>query len=106
MLDWLIGPLHCPNCGVDAPTASIETHIRGISAEGAGIRVGFELDPEELKSDSILDAGYALVHEPDVGGPIRFLEVWSCPSCHTEAWAMIEIVDRRVSKITACDPRD
>jgi len=101
MLDWFISPMHCSNCNADSPTVSIQTHFRGISAEGAGIRVGFEIDLVDLATDSILGAGYALIHEPDVGGPIRLLEVWSCASCPTEQWAMIEISDRRVREICA-----
>ncbi|HUQ07162.1 MAG TPA: hypothetical protein VM261_31945 [Kofleriaceae bacterium] len=101
MLDVFVAPLRCPACGADAPEAEIQTYIRGASADGSAMRVGFELDAVDLATDAILNAGYVLVQEPDVGGPVRLLDVWICPSCQTEPWAMIEIVDRRVREIAA-----
>lgn len=101
MFDVLLAPLECPACGSGAPEAEIQTYLRGASADGSALRVGAELDAADLTTESILDAGYALVQEPDVGGPIRLLDVWICPSCQTEPWAMIEIVDGRIREITA-----
>lgn len=101
MLDWFVAPLRCPACGADSPNAGVQTHIRNVSADGSALRIGFELDAVDLTSDSILGYCYLIVQEPDIGGPIRLLDVWSCSSCHTDQWAMIEIVDRRVGAITA-----
>jgi hypothetical protein len=101
MFDTFVAPLRCSACSNDAPEAEIQTYLRGASADGSALRVGDPIDAPDLTTESILDAGYALVQEPEVGGPIRILDVWICPSCQTEPWAMIEIVDRRIRKITA-----
>lgn len=85
----------------DAPEAEIQTYLRGVSADGSALRVGDALDEADLTTESILDAGYALVQEPKVGGPIRILDVWICPSCQAEPWAMIEIADGRIRAVTA-----
>lgn len=101
MFDVFVAPLHCPACDTDTRNAEIQTYIRGASADGSGLPVGFELDAVDLTTESILGDGYLLIQEPNVGGPIRLLDVWSCPSCRTEPWAAIEIVDRRVREIVA-----
>jgi hypothetical protein len=101
MFDTFIAPLRCPACSSDAPEAEIQTHLRGVSADGSALRVGDQLDAADLTTESILGADYALVQEPDVGGPIRLLDVWICPSCQTEPWAMVEIVDCRIREIIA-----
>jgi hypothetical protein len=101
MFDVFVAPLRCPACGADAPEAEIQTYLRGASADGSALRVGAEIDAVDLSTESILNAGYVLVQEPDYGGPIRLLDVWICHACGTEPWATIEIVDRRVHEIAA-----
>jgi hypothetical protein len=81
--------------------AEIQTHIRGGSADGSSLTVGFEFNPLRLTTERIVGAGYALVNPPDPGGPIRLLDVWSCPQCETEQWAMVEIADRKIRGIEA-----
>lgn len=85
------------------PDAEIQTHIRDGSGDGSVLRVGFEFDRVDLDSESILGAGYALVNPPDADGPIRLLDVWICPHCETEQWAMLEIADRRIRNIEAVE---
>jgi hypothetical protein len=41
------------------------------------------------------------VSPPGPDGPIRLLDVWICPSCDTEQWAVVEIADRRIRSIEA-----
>jgi hypothetical protein len=99
MFDVFVAPLRCPGCGTVVPDAEIQTHIRDGSADGSALGVGFELDPFDLTTESILDAGYTLVNLPDANGPIRLLDVWICPQCETEQWAMVEIADRKIRSI-------
>ena len=99
--DVFLAPLRCPHCGTAVPDAEIQTHIRGGVADGSTLGVGFELDPVDLATESILDAGYALVNPPAAGGPIRLLDVWICPQCQTEQWALVEIADRKIRSIEA-----
>jgi hypothetical protein len=40
------------------------------------------------------------VHAPE-GDTIRLLDVWSCPRCCTEQWALIEIVESSLHDVTA-----
>lgn len=101
MFDSFIAALRCSACSTDTPEAEIQTYLRGVSAEGAALRVGDPLDEADLTTASILDAGYALVREPEVGGPIRILDVWICPSCQAEPWAMVEISDGVIRAVTA-----
>ena len=99
--DVFLAPLRCPHCGTAVPEAEIQTHIRGGVADGSMLGVGFELDPVDLATESILNAGYALVNPPAAGGPIRLLDVWICPQCQTEQWALVEIADRKIRSIEA-----
>src|SRR6185503_11622580 len=101
MFDVFVAPLSCPACANVARDAEIQTYIRDGSADGSGLRVGFELEPAEITTESILGAGYALIEPPSPDGPIRLLDVWICPQCQTEQWAMVEIADRRIRSIEA-----
>lgn len=98
--DFFLAPLRCPGCGT-VVQGEIQTHIRGGVADGSTLGVGFELDSVDLESEHLVGAGYALVKEPRAGEPIRLLDVWICPRCHTEQWAMVEIADRKVRSIEA-----
>jgi hypothetical protein len=99
--DVFLAPLRCPNCGTAVADAEIQTYIRDGVADGSALGVGFELEPIDLATESILDRGYALVNPPDDDDPIRLLDVWICPQCKTEQWAMVEIADRRIRGIEA-----
>lgn len=101
MFDVFVAPLRCPGCDTVVPDAEIKTHIRDGSTDGSALGVGFELDSVDLTIESIVDAGYALINPPDTDGPIRLLDVWICPQCETEQWAMVEIADRKIRSIEA-----
>jgi hypothetical protein len=101
MFDVFVAPLRCPGCDTVVADAEIQTHIRDGSADSSALGVGFDLDPSDLATESILDAGYALVTPPDADGPIRLLDVWICPQCETEQWAMVQIADRKIRSIEA-----
>lgn len=101
MFDVFVAPLRCPGCSALEPDAEIKTHLRNISADGSALGVGFELDRFDLATESIVESGYALVDPPDPEGPIRLLDVWICPQCDTEQWAMVEIADRKIRSIEA-----
>jgi hypothetical protein len=101
MFDVFVARLQCPGCDTVVAEAEIQTHIRGGSADGSALGVGFEFNPLRLTTESILKTGYALVNPPDADGPIRLLDVWICPQCETEQWAMVEIADRRIRSIEA-----
>ena len=103
MFDEFLASLRCPACGAFVEEATIQTHIRGITADSSGVRVGFEFEPVDLTTDSILASGYALIHQPDEGGLIRLLNVWGCPECQTQQWARIEVSERRVHEICAVE---
>jgi hypothetical protein len=101
MFDVFIAPLRCPGCGAAVPEAEIQTYIRDGSADGSALGVGFEFDPVDLETENILDAGYLLVNPPAEGGPIRLLDVWICPHCQTEQWAVVEIAGGKLRGIEA-----
>lgn len=101
MYDVFVASLRCPGCSMPVAEAYIQTHIRDGSADFSSLRVGIELDPSDLATECLLDAGYALVNPPDADGPIRLLDVWICPQCQTEQWAMVEIADRKIRSIEA-----
>lgn len=101
MFDNFVAELRCPNCGMVIPaTANIglQTHLRG-DADGSELGVKYSFAPVDLTVDHILARGYALIVPPAVAGPIRLLDIWSCPACETEQWAMIEIANGRIEKI-------
>jgi len=101
MYDVFVAELRCPSCSrvasITANTA-MQTHIRD-DADGSELKVGFVFDPRDLTTKSIIDSDYALIAEPPPGGPIRLLDVWRCPACSTEQWAMVTIADGRITSI-------
>ena len=101
MYDVFVAPLRCPACDTVAAEAYSQTYLRAGSADGSALRVGVELDPFDLATESIADAGYALVKSPDPDGPIFLLDIWICSQCKTEQWAMVEISDRKIRSIEA-----
>jgi hypothetical protein len=100
MFDVFAAGLQCPGCDT-LVDAEIQTHIRNGSADSSALGVGFQFDPVDVTNESILNAGYALVEPPDAGGPIRLLDVWICPGCDIEQWAVVEIADRQIRSIQA-----
>jgi hypothetical protein len=103
MFDVFVAELRCPSCHSVAPITAdtgMQTHIRG-DADSSSLGVGFRFDPRDLATQSVLDSGYALVRAPEPGGPIRLLDVWTCPACHTEQWAIVTIVDDTIQRIEA-----
>jgi hypothetical protein len=105
MFDVFVAEMRCPSCGRLIPITSntaMQTHIRD-DADGSAIRVGFVFDSLDLTTTSILGSEYALIAEPAPGGPIRLLDVWICPECSTEQWAMVTIVDGRLASIEAVE---
>src|SRR4051812_30591532 len=103
MFDVFVAEMRCPSCGRVIPITSntaMQTHIRD-DADGSALRVGFVFDPLDLTTTSILASEYALNAEPPPGGPIRLLDVWICPECSTEEWAMVTIADGQITSIEA-----
>lgn len=101
MFDVFVGQLQCPGCNTVVADAEIQTHIRGSSADGSALRVGFEFNPFRLTSENIIGAGYTLVNPPNDDRQIRLLDIWICPQCETEQWAIVEIADRKILSIEA-----
>lgn len=101
MFDVFVASMRCPACGIDVPDAEIQTYLRGGSADGSGLRLGFEFDAADLTTESIIGAGYALVSPPEPDGSIALLDVWTCSACGSEPWARVEIVSRKVRQISA-----
>jgi predicted nucleic-acid-binding Zn-ribbon protein len=103
MYDYFRAQLHCPNCGnVSGPNAHInmQTHLRS-DADGSELSIGYSFEPIELITEHILDAGYALISGPKTMGQVRLLDVWSCPKCETDQWAVVEIVEGKITRIEA-----
>jgi hypothetical protein len=98
MFDVFLASLRCPGCDA-VVDAEIQTHIRDGSADGSALRVGFEFDATDLTTESLVDAGYRLVNPADPDGPIRLLDIWICPHCNSEQWALIEIAGRTIRSI-------
>jgi hypothetical protein len=101
MFDVFVAELRCPHCGQINPTTAdtaMQTHLRE-DADGSGLGVGFVFDPRDLTTRSILDSGYLLIAEPPPSGPIRLLDVWSCPQCSTEQWVMVTIAEGWIERI-------
>ncbi len=101
MFDVFVAEMQCPSCGRVIPitaNTAMQTHIRD-DADGSGLKVGFVFDPPDLTTRSIVGSGYALVTEPPPGGPLRLLDVWCCPECQTEQWAIVTIDDGRITSI-------
>jgi hypothetical protein len=105
MFDVFVAELRCPNCQVVNSTianTAMQTHLRS-DADGSSLRVGYVFDPPDLTTQGIIGSGYRLIAEPPPGSPIRLLEVWECPACSTEQWAMVTIVDLRIERIEAVE---
>jgi uncharacterized protein YbaR (Trm112 family) len=96
--DFFVAPLRCPGCG-EAVDAEIQTHLRGGIADGAALGVATEIDGVLLEPSHVLGSGYALVQQPRPGEPVRLLDVWSCPACETEQWALVVIADGRIERL-------
>lgn len=104
MYDYLVAELRCPRCGtINSTTAytNMQTHIRGGGADGSELAVGTRLEPVDLTTEHLEGAGYALINLPSDVNSLRLLDVWICPACNTEQWAMIEIVAGRIERIEA-----
>jgi hypothetical protein len=56
-----------------------------------------------LTTEHLERAGYALISPPSDASSLRLLDVWICPACNIEQWAMIEIVAERIEHIEAVD---
>jgi hypothetical protein len=104
MYDYLVAKLLCPKCGHLSEVGehtNMQTKIRA-DANGSELRLGFIFDKADLHKKRIIDSGYSLVQEPAAtSGIIKLLNVWSCPSCETDQWAMIEIKDACITDIHA-----
>lgn len=104
MYDLFVAELRCPRCGTVNPTTAytnIQTHLRGSGADGSELTVGTSLAPVYLTTEHLASAGYALIAAPTGAGSLRLLDVWVCPACNTEHWAVIEIVAGRIERIEA-----
>lgn len=102
MFDYFVAALTCPRCGTVSPVTSItnmQTHIRGGGADGSELPVGTLLKPAYLTAKHLQGAGYALITQPRVEWPIRLLDVWTCPECETEQWAVVEVAGTRIDRI-------
>lgn len=103
MYDCFAADFRCPGCGTVSSAAAytnMQTHLRGDS-DGSTLAVGYEFEPVDLTNKHIVGAGYSRISPPSEGGAIRLLDVWSCPACETEQWAMVEIADRKIARIEA-----
>lgn len=101
MYDYFIAELHCPHCATTSTHIDLQTHIRGLGADGSSLAVGYLFEAVELTPRHLAGAGYALISPPeDVMSP-RLLDVWICPACETEQWASIQIVKQRIEGIAA-----
>jgi hypothetical protein len=101
MFDVFVAELRCPKCRQLIPTTAdtgMQTYIRD-DADGSSLGIGYMFDPRDLTTKSLLGASYALIAEPPPGGPIHLLDVWSCPACRTDQWAMVTIADGRLQQI-------
>lgn len=106
MYDYFIADLQCSDCGpINPATAytSSQTHIRGSGADGSELAVGTALAAVHLTTEHLVSAGYALITPPAAADSLRLLDVWICPVCNTEQWAMIEIVSGRIVCIKAVE---
>ncbi|HEX3483285.1 MAG TPA: hypothetical protein VHT91_50080 [Kofleriaceae bacterium] len=105
MYDYFVAELRCPRCGATisiSENINMQTHIRA-DADGSALGVGYSFDPEDLTTEHLFSAGYALISPPLHPGSMRLLDLWICPADQTEQWAMIEIVAGRIDNIEAVD---
>lgn len=103
MYDYFVAELRCPRCRTANSTTAntnMQTHIRD-DADGSSLTVGYLFDPVDLKTENVLTSGYALIKPPEATKTIRLLDVWMCPVCETEQWAMVEIANGRIERIEA-----
>jgi hypothetical protein len=103
MYDYFAAELLCPSCATANSAAAytnMQTHLRG-DADGSTLAVGYEFEAADLIAKHVLGAGYALVSPPSHEGSIRLLEVWHCPACEAQQWAMVEIVGQKIARIEA-----
>jgi hypothetical protein len=104
MYDVFVADLRCPNCNATASVKDgigMQTHIRGSVADGSELGIGCELEANHLAVERIVGSGYALIREPAPDGVIRLLDIWTCPMCHAEQWAMVTISEQRIRQIDA-----
>jgi hypothetical protein len=104
MYDYFVAELPCSHCGTCNPIAAytnMQTHIRGSGADGSELTVGTSLQPAYLTAEHLQGAGYALIASPSDPNSLRLLDVWICPTCNTEQWAMVEIVTGQIERIEA-----
>lgn len=104
MYDYFVAELRCPGCGTVNPTTAytnLQTHIRGSGADGSELTVGTSLAPAYLTTAHLVSAGYALIPPRTAANSLRLLDVWICPACNTEQWAVIEVVSGRIERIEA-----
>jgi hypothetical protein len=99
--DTIVAQLRCPGC-TTVVDATIQTHLRTV-ADGTWLQVGSEIDAYDLTDENIAASGYARVNAAEEGEPIRLLDVWSCPHCQTEQWAMVEIADGKIDGVEAVE---
>lgn len=104
MFDYFVAALRCPRCGTVSPATAVtnmQTHVRGGGADGSELPVGAPLKPAYLKTQHLHGAGYALITQSPAEEPLRLLDVWTCPECDTEQWALVEIFGNRIERIEA-----
>ena len=78
----------------------MQTHLRG-DANGAALGVGYLLDPADLNAEAVRGAGYLLITPPAAEGTLRLLNGLSCYTCNTDQWAVVEILESRITRIEA-----
>jgi hypothetical protein len=102
MHDYFDSELRCPKCGTlhRRNEGNMQTHLRG-DPDGTALGVGHLLDPGDLKAEAVRGAGYLLITPPSTEGTLRLLNSWSCYTCNTDQWAIVEILESRISRIEA-----
>lgn len=103
MFDDFDAPMHCPLCGHVSSSSEyigMQTKLRG-DRDGSTLRIGYQFKPNDLRTSHIESAGYLLILPPVPEDRIRLLNTWSCPSCETEQWGLVEIVDGKLTGISA-----
>jgi hypothetical protein len=78
----------------------MQTHIRD-DADGTTLEIGYEFDASDLEEASIISSSYLMIRSPDPKKDIRLLNIWICPACRTDQWAMVEIVEGKIVRIEA-----
>ena len=104
MYDYFIADLQCSECDTANPTTAytnLQTHIRGSSADGSELTAGAVLAAVYLTTEHFVSAGYTFIALPTTANLLTLLDVWICPVCNTEQWAVIEIGSGRIERIEA-----